>query len=248
MSDVNNNSQELTVLEPEMEIQAFGSQKQDILELVKKEMKSDQDYGVIPGTKMKTLFQPGAEKLAKFFGLAPQFTLKKEVENINPGASPMFVYYRYSCELIHIASGKKVGDAERSCNSSETNKKSKSVFDLINTCQAMAQKRALVAAVRTATMASSIFSGDDDDQGNRESVSKDNDPVRVKLISRLYAVASDRGFSDETIHKIIKKYNNADSVTTLSNQEIISLTEKFLSEYREVPAGSLPEKYISEEL
>src|SRR5438309_4966125 len=36
------------------------------------------DYGVIPGTKQKTLLQPGADKLNNLFGLVPRFEVEKE--------------------------------------------------------------------------------------------------------------------------------------------------------------------------
>ena len=230
----------LKVIKPEMGLDKFGTQKTDILSLVRSQMVENRDYGLIPNTPRKTLFQPGAEKLAKFFGLAPKYTLTKEVENFEKG----FVYYRYKCELIHIATGVVVGDAERSSNSHETNKKNKTVFDLINTCQAMAQKRALVASVRTATMASDIFLGDIESNGKTGPTTKKLDPIRINLISKLHAVADPRGFNEEVLHSAVFKLYGVKSITELDNSKISEITEKMLANYEQVPKGSRPRKVI----
>src|SRR3989344_5057302 len=270
----------LTVIKPEMEIENFASQRKNILELVGKQMKEDQDYGLIPGTDKKTLFQPGAEKLAKLFGLGSKFELIEKSEDFKTG----FFYYRYKCTLVHLGTGIEVGNIERSCNSFEkkyrfrvvaerfaakedkeathttftrqkgqyTNtylriqKTPDELYDDINTITAMAQKRALVAAVRTATMATDIFLDDVEDNGmdGTGPAKKTEDPARTSLISKLHAVAGPRGFNEEVLHKVIKQVFDVDSVTKLTNMQISSMIEKMLANYKEVQKGNSPEKIV----
>ena len=52
------------------------------------------DYGVIPGTRNKTLLKPGAEKLTQLFRTIPRYTVEDKVENWETGL--------FSLSLIHI--------------------------------------------------------------------------------------------------------------------------------------------------
>lgn len=74
------------------------------------------DYGIIPGTKQKTLYKAGAEKLCALFSLAVEFEVLEKVEQWE-GPEPFFMY-TYRCTLMRhgIACGQAVG----SCNSRET--------------------------------------------------------------------------------------------------------------------------------
>lgn len=260
-----NNS--LVVLNPQGNITEFESQRNVVLDLVRGQMVVGQDYGIIPGTETKTLLQPGAEKLAKFFGIGPKFELLKELEDLETG----FFYYRYRCTLIHLATGREVGNIERSCNSGEKkyafnvvsekyatedqisrkverfqNKKGywmirvkktlAEVLDDVNTIQSMAQKRAFVAAVRTATMATDLFSEDIPDSPTGPTTKVD-DPARVKLISKFWTAAKPRGFTDEIIHRILAKHYDVDSLTKLTNEQLVQMTEKILTEYARVEPG-----------
>jgi len=263
--------QALVVIQPAQELEQFNSERKDIRAFIKKEMKEDVDFGVIPGTKKKTLYQPGAEKLAKFFGLGPMFTLTKEIEDWEKG----FFYYRYKCELRHLASSKFIGDTERSCNSKEkkysqytvgekwaTEDQKQRIVDRfqndrgyptlkikkspdesandVNTIQAMAQKRALVACVRTATMASDFFENDISD-GEVGPTNQNADPTRVNQIKKLHAVARPRGFDEDKLHKTIEALYKVTSITDLTGQQIHELTEK-LMEYDIVKNGDPPKR------
>ncbi|MDD2822830.1 MAG: hypothetical protein PHQ59_01990 [Candidatus Daviesbacteria bacterium] len=287
-----NKEQSLTIVQPAQELEQFGTEKKDIRKLVKSQMKEGVDFGVIPGTNKKTLLQPGAEKLAKFFGLAPEFELTKEVEDWEKG----FFYYRYLCKLsrnipltrvvdgqIEIYDAKTIpaGEAERSCNSREKkylyttvaerfatadqkanfvskftkqergytntylkvkNSPEESADDA-NTIQSMAQKRALVAAVRTATMASDIFLEEVSD-AEPAPTTKAQDPVRVNQIKKLHAVAHPRGFDETRLHQAIAKLYQVESITELTGVQIDQLTEK-LQEAFEVVGESNPPKRIA---
>jgi hypothetical protein len=77
------------------------------------------DYGVMPGSKKKVLFKPGAEKLCSIFGLAPRYVDDKIVEDWtgdDHGGEPLF-YYRYRCQLYR--GDRFMGEAIGSANSWE---------------------------------------------------------------------------------------------------------------------------------
>ncbi len=288
----NKQEQSLTIVQPAQELDQFGSEKRDIRKLVKSQMKEGIDFGVIPGTNKKTLLQPGAEKLAKFFGLVPTFELTKDIEDWDKG----FFYYRYLCKLsrnipltrmstdgkleIYDAKTVPAGEAERSCNSREkkylyttvperfaTEEQKKNAIsrftkqergytnlylkvknspeesaDDTNTIQSMAQKRALVAAVRTATMASDIFLEEVSD-AEPAPTTKVQDPARVNQIKKLHAVAKPRGFTDEKLHIAITKLYQVESITEMTGMQIDELTEK-LQEAFEVVGENNPPKRI----
>ncbi len=81
---------------------------------VKRQMKENIDYGVIPGTNSKpTLLKPGAEKLLRLLHLNPTFSL---INSIIDFEKPVF-YYHYQCSLYHHS--ELVGQGDGSCNSYE---------------------------------------------------------------------------------------------------------------------------------
>ncbi|NES70867.1 MAG: hypothetical protein F6K24_39485 [Okeania sp. SIO2D1] len=80
------------------------------------QMVKNVDYGAVPGTEGKpTLFKSGAEKLCRFFGLAPDIKPVKEIEDFFRD-EPLF-YYRYRCELYWQR--ELIATCEGSCNSWE---------------------------------------------------------------------------------------------------------------------------------
>lgn len=165
----------------------------DMVEFVKTMMKKGQDFDRVPGTDKDTLMKAGAEKLASFFRLVPEFVATHEVEDWD---APLFSY-RYKCILKH--GGEIVAEAEGSCNSRESKyawrkaypdtmteqersvakaiqRRTRSgsvyteyrvpnedIYSQVNTIQKMAQKRAFVGAVLIACNASAFFTQDMED-------------------------------------------------------------------------------------
>lgn len=77
------------------------------------------DSGVIPGTDKEVLLLPGAQKLAFFFGLVPQYEALEEVADWTGerhGGEPFF-YFRYKCRLLR--NGELAGEGIGSANSRE---------------------------------------------------------------------------------------------------------------------------------
>lgn len=79
-------------------------------------MRSDVDFGRIPGVDKPTLLKPGAEKLTVLFGLEARFTLADRLERFE---DPAFFFYRYECALFERATGLRIANAFGSCNSRE---------------------------------------------------------------------------------------------------------------------------------
>lgn len=169
------------------DIRATVNLMQDVMLEV---MKDGTHYGTIPGTKSKSLYKAGAEKLMATFRLAA----KPEVQDLSAGGE---IAYRVTVNLLS-ASGAFVGAGIGECSSAEDKyswraavcdeefdetpenrrrvkfakwqgrvEKKKQVrtnpADVANTILKMAKKRAQVDAVITATAASDIFTQDIED-------------------------------------------------------------------------------------
>lgn len=132
------------------------------------------DFGIIPGTKKRCLLKPGAEKLLRLFNLGVRFKqVEKELDKVNNIA-----LYTYKAEIYVLKSGLVVAECDATANSQEVKYKERTewrtnssgqrestkvetpIFDVINTLQKMAQKRALIGAVLLATGASEFFTQD----------------------------------------------------------------------------------------
>lgn len=271
-------SKEIAVVKP-IEMTEYNSAYGRVVDFAKNQMKNDVDYGVIPGTKNKSLLKPGAEKLGFLFGLKPKFELIKEIENFETG---MF-FYKYRCILVHFETGKFAGEAIRSCNSMEkkyawitknkkwatqqeianaveefqkkdgqyTNtyikikKSPEEQAEQANTIDAMAQKRALVAATVHATMATEIFDTDFDSEFENEapnrSTTKEEDPRRANVTAKLFAAGKERGFPNESLKELIYRKLNVTSLTQLSTQQLEEMYEKVVSQFVVVKEGERPQ-------
>lgn len=74
-----------------------------IQEVMKAVMKKDVHYGVIPGTKVPTLYKAGAEKLCLVFHIADEY----RVEDLSTG--PDAIRYRVTCVGKHQQTGIELG-------------------------------------------------------------------------------------------------------------------------------------------
>jgi hypothetical protein len=98
-------------------LQEQGEQRKVLMEYIGKHMIDGEDYGLIPGTKKKTLLKPGAEKLAQLFRCTPKYS--KMPTSIEDWERPLF-HYEFTCEIINNATGEVVAQGVGSCNSRET--------------------------------------------------------------------------------------------------------------------------------
>lgn len=169
------------------------------------------DYGIIPGTKNRSLFQPGAEKLALFFGLQVFTHCAEKQEDWEKG------FFRYTYRATVKRNGMEIVSVDRTCHTREDKyawiwveakkpgdpddeaemkamgtgrnrevwKSGRKVwawqerrpnpdpFSLQFVVEAMAQKRAYVAAVKKALAATGFFSTELDAPEDR----RENRPV-----------------------------------------------------------------------
>jgi len=89
-------------------------QIQQIQDIVKSVMQENKHYGVIAGTKNKTLYKAGAELLLQTFRLAPDYEVIESVHEEN------YIRYVVKCTIYSISTEKKVSSGLGSCNTHET--------------------------------------------------------------------------------------------------------------------------------
>jgi hypothetical protein len=108
---------------PVMSVSEFVELQGYIDELVKQgALKQGTDYGALDdrreGDKRLVLFKAGAEKIARFFGLVPDYSLVSKTEHWPiDGAEAIFAFH-YKCKLYR-ETGEKAGEGEGECNSLE---------------------------------------------------------------------------------------------------------------------------------
>jgi len=86
----------------------------DFVSFSKSILKSDLDYGVIPGTPKPSLYKPGAEKLRFVYGLGCEFECIDKIVDLDKP----FVDYSYRC-TIRSRQGQVLSQCEGNCNSLE---------------------------------------------------------------------------------------------------------------------------------
>lgn len=136
------------------------------------------DYGIIPGSKKKSLLKPGAEKLLKLFKLGCR---SRQVDKVIDRAGN-FAMFTYRSEVYDLRTGVVIADCEGLTNSqenkyrertvwrkkqlpggqeiSESTKEDTPVCDILNTLMKMTQKRSMIGAAIIATAASDYFTQD----------------------------------------------------------------------------------------
>ena len=162
-----------------------------IQEVMKKVMKVNVHYGVIPGCKKPSLYKPGAEEIMATFRLVADNPMVEDL------STPDSIRYRVTQRIL-TPEGTLVGSASGECSSDEEKykwrrpvcneefdetpedrrrekwssyqgkaSKNKQIrtnpSDVANTILKMAVKRALVAAVLVSTAASDVFDQDIED-------------------------------------------------------------------------------------
>jgi len=104
---------------PAMSIQDAVDRHQMVVQFVGAMLKTDIDFGQIPGTNKPTLLKPGAEKLLTFFGLTKRFTVLEKVEDwMGADHGGSFFYYMYRCALYK--GDQLIAESDGSCNSHES--------------------------------------------------------------------------------------------------------------------------------
>jgi len=142
-------------------------------------LKDGTDFGLVPGTKKKSLFLPGAEKLCAAFSMTAKFEVlseerdpfkkwdyevsywdDKKKERVTETRTATG-YYRVQvrCELYRRGTDILMASEIAECDSTERGRETTPA----NTIIKMAQKRAYVGSTRHATFTSDRFTGDVED-------------------------------------------------------------------------------------
>lgn len=106
--------------------------------------------------------------------------------------------------------------------------------DDVNTVQAMAQKRAMVAVTSQALSATEIF--------GEETADVDGQYERIKLMRRLHVVAAERGFDHDFISKAAKKKHRVKSTSELTEDQLQDMIDNMEMSYEAVGKGNKPKK------
>ena len=144
-----------------------------IKEVMKRILRPNVHYGIVPGAKKPTLWQPGADILNRLFKLAPTFEVISSVRN------GKMISYTVRCAVRHRITGEIWAEGFGSCSTLESKytrnlqtaseraqrygKPPITVWELDNTILKMACKRSKAKACLNATAASELFTLDIED-------------------------------------------------------------------------------------
>lgn len=184
------------------DVDALKRQRELLREFIGSQLKEgiNNDYAVIPGTNKKSLLKPGAEKLARLFGLGVRLSMAdKEIDR-----HENFAMFTYKAEVYLLKNPSVViADCEASCNSQEKKYKERTVyvngaktkeqtpiFDILNTLQKMCQKRAMVGAMILAVGGSDFFTQDIDDEQDAAQLGVARTEVKKAAVSIPRAVSA----------------------------------------------------------
>lgn len=180
-------------------------------------LKRDEDFGLIlkkdgkPAVNKPILFKQGADKVFKSFGAFVEFERVSSIERFeekNPFAyyaykAIAFVYYGEEKKRLNVSWG--VGNA----NTGERSSGFGSVYDLANSAEKKAKKRAYVDCAINLAKISGLFSQDQENEDFMKKADevvnlKEDSPVTTAQMRRIYALGSNAGLTQTEIkHKIV---------------------------------------------
>lgn len=220
---------------PESKIEQAISHYGLLTAFVSRVLKSDIDYGIIRGTKKPTLYKAGAEKICQLMNLRPEFTLIKSIEDWtgkSHGLEEPLFFYSYKCTLYHPkVGGQPVGEGTGSCNSLEGKYRGSNWrFDLVNTIDKMAVKRALVAAVVVSCGLSSYFTQDIEDWQQTINGTVEDSKEKESAIARVGELIKELNWSIDQAQSYLKQHYGVSGRKQLSLSQLNELIERLESE------------------
>jgi len=172
------------------DVDALTEQRKLFFKFVQSQLRPNIDAGTIPGTDKPSLYKPGAEKLARLFGLGVKYRRTGETFDRDKN----FASFTYKASVFLLRNPEVViAECEGICNSQEKKYKERKIYetkngrrecvgteatpicDVLNTLMKMAQKRAYVGAILMATAASDFFTQDVEDDDDAAALGLDPD-------------------------------------------------------------------------
>lgn len=145
----------------EISLEAAKERLEQMDKFIADQMVKGTDYGTVPGINKPTLFKSGAEKLENIFGFYHEFEALDKQEEFEKGKE--FAFYRYKCIVYQKSNGIKQAEGIGSANTREPSRRNQDFYNLLNTVDKMAQKRAFVAAILSSSRLSNKFTQDVED-------------------------------------------------------------------------------------
>jgi hypothetical protein len=135
-------------LDLERRLADLAAERNIIANFVQTAMVKGEDYGVIPGTKLPSLYKAGAEKLCEMYGLFPRIVDKAEQSDPETG----HCRYVITVGLFDRASGVQVAECPGECSTREAKYMYRWVGDRDPTIRAMSAEAR--ASLKSRTMRS----------------------------------------------------------------------------------------------
>lgn len=167
---------------PDFDVATLKKRMKFIQDVKKAVMVKDVHFGVIPGCKKDSLLKPGAETLCQAFRLTPIIETRivaddptaewsYEVERTNRDTGEVYMDEGTCIGLFEVEAictlysmtGAIVGRASARCSNRENKYRGLPMWDLRNTIEQMAGKRAHVSTTRTSLGCSDLFDMDIED-------------------------------------------------------------------------------------
>ena len=114
-----------SALEMEKSLTELSAKLKLVKIFIKSEMQEGLDYGEVPGTKKRTLYQPGADKLNFLYGYARQIIAKEENKDFKSGHYDVTV----KVQIRHKATQTNTGEGEGSCSTYESKYRYRWVYE-----------------------------------------------------------------------------------------------------------------------
>jgi len=187
--------------------------------IVRKNLKKDKDYGIIPGCSKPTLLKPGAEKILMLMGLQSTYEILDSTRNWEEG----FFQYQVRCTLEK--NGVIITQGLGCCNSREKKYRTLDPYTIDNTVLKMGKKRSQTDAVLTVASLSEIFTQDVEDLGidneGHNHTQSNNELATMPQVTLIKKQIVSSHLITEAEKKKISGYLN-DGMTKTKASEIIS--------------------------
>lgn len=201
---------------PKLDLIAKGKNYAATVNGVQLTLNRDEDFGKVGKAKKPSLFKAGAEKVIWAYKLLERYSLESKHEDHTNG----YYFYGFRCDLVTLLpDGREVvvKSGWGSANTGESRCGFQKAADAANGSLKMAKKRAQVDAAISIARLSGAFTQDiENDEfmdGAKAGISTDSpeSSISPQQTKRMFAIAGNRGLTNEQAKRIIAKCGFASS-------------------------------------